>query len=150
MIEGRARIWDSLLELKSAAAVTADTVGLVGAVTTILDMGAGFYSADLILDISAALGGNSDENYTLLAQGSNSATFASGIANLAMFCIGVASTLKGGADAPVVAAVASEQRFVVPFNNQVGTTKYRYLRMYTDVTGTTPSITYAAFVSKRQ
>jgi hypothetical protein len=115
--------YDALLQLKDAGAVTADAAAQVGGSNQILDLGVG----------------SGDERYVLTMQGSNSATFASGIVNLGSKQFGDSSVTLESAD-----SVVGEYEFAVT-NDQNGSL-YRYVRMYTDVSGTTPSINYVAWL----
>lgn len=142
------RLFDVNLQLKdSGSAVTADALATVGGSTATLDVGSGaFLDAVLVVDVSAMDVASTDESYKLRLIGSNSSSFASGIAVLATLELGVATSMNGSAGA--ADANKTTGRWVLPFYNQAGTTIYRYLRLALDVGGTTPSITYTAFVAK--
>lgn len=126
---------DAQLTLLSgnATAITADDDDGIGA-SPIIDLGSGRFDACLVLDIAAIDVASSDESYDLIIQGSNSATFASGIQELARRRLGHTSTLKGAASSAI-------GRYELPFTNDVLDTEYRYLRVLVDVAGTSPSIT---------
>ena len=129
------------LELEDgAAAITAD-----GAGSAILDLDstAPRTRGDIVLDVSAMDITTGDETYTIMAQGSSSATFASTIQELACIRVGDGSAISSTIDVN-----DSTGRFVLPFINERNGTSYRYLRLYVDVAGTTPSITFKAWLAK--
>jgi hypothetical protein len=131
--------YDALLQLKDAGAVTADAAAQVGGSNQILDLGVGRVDAKVKLQVTALDVASGDERYVLTMQGSNSATFASGIVNLGSKQFGDSSVTLESAD-----SVVGEYEFAVT-NDQNGSL-YRYVRMYTDVSGTTPSINYVAWL----
>ena len=126
------------------AAITADGACQVSGAAKILDLGSATanYSGIVIIDVQAIDIANSDEEYFLLVQGSNSATFASGVQNLACLPLADTAVAKGGAiDATV-------GRYELPFVNRQDDTIYQYIRMYVDVEGTSPSIDFTAFIGQ--
>jgi hypothetical protein len=126
----------ALLLEASAAHTTAQTD--VGA--TILDIGAGFACGCLIVDVTAIDVASTDEFYTISLEGSNVAAMTSGSVELAVIRLGN-TTAPGDADTAV-------GRFTVPFRNEQNGTIYRYVRLSTVVAGTTPSITFSAWLAK--
>lgn len=130
---------DTLLSMKAAGAITADTAD-----SNIIDTGSGpgqVLEGVYIIDITAIDIASNDETYTLHLQGSNSASFASGNVVLAATVVGKGSSIvTNGAD-------QQTGRIVLPFRNDKLGTVYRYLRAYTDVAGTTPSIDYTSRIS---
>lgn len=143
-------IFDKLTELKDdAGAITASAAAQVATVNQILDMGertypdgelASYFEADIVLDISAIDFGTGDETYQILVQGSNSSTFASGVVNMAATVFGDA--VNGANDDVVVG------RRVLHVNNEVADVRFRFLRLFSVLGGTSPSITYAAYLTK--
>ncbi len=138
------RTQDANLILKDAGAVTADGVATVASATVTLDVGAARYNGDLVIDVTAIDVSSNDEGYLVKVIGSNSSTFASGIVVLSTTALGDTVALGAGADTD-----NGVGRYVTPFHNQKDGTEYRYIRLYTDVSGTTPSINYTAYVSQR-
>ena len=133
-----ARRWlprDAQLTLLSgnSTAITADDDDGVGA-SPILDLGSGRFDAGLIFDVSAIDIASNDESYDIIVQGSNSATFASGIQELGRRRLGHTSTRKGAISSTI-------GRHELPFTTEVLDVEYRYVRVLVDVAGTTPSIT---------
>ena len=136
-----ARRWyprDAQLTILSAnaTALTADDDDGLGTGNVILDLGSGRFDALLVFDVSAIDTTSSDESYDIIIQGSNSATFASGIQELGRERLGHTSTRKG-------AITSTTGRYELPFTNDVVGTEYRYVRVLVDVAGTSPSITIA-------
>lgn len=130
---------NSLLIRATGVAITATETGSV-----ILDVGAGLVKGHLVVDVTAMDVTTGDEAYSLMLEGSPDAAF--GTAGN----IRVVSELRiGGATftAPNGAADAVG-RFAIPFRNERNGTLYRYLRLYTLIAGTTPSITFSAFLAK--
>lgn len=140
----RSYTFDAELELKDAGAVTSSAAAQVDAAAKIVDLGSdtASFSGVAVVDVSAIDIANSDELYTLIVQGSSSATFASDIENLAELSLGDTAVRPGGPKDSTVG------RYEIPFLNEQDGTKYRYLRMYTEVAGTSPSINYTAFAGR--
>lgn len=147
---------DVLLELEDGVAITADRAGQVATVDQILDVGGDGKpdSADreqeaelhgnMQVDVSAVDIVSNDELYHVILQGSDDAAFASTIVNLAILSLGDNVVALGGSDED-----AATGRFIVPFTNERNGTTYRFLRLFVDVTGTTPSITLTARLHKQ-
>jgi hypothetical protein len=131
--------FDYSLILKAAGLVATSA-----AVATIVDLGAGEVNGDIVIDVTACEVASGDEIYTIFAQVSSSATFASDTYNLAGIPLGDAAALIGDTD-------MVEGRYILPFNNLIvdGTPK-RYLRLYTLVAGTIATgINYTAYLARR-
>jgi len=94
----------------------------------------------VVVDISALLISDNDEIYTISVQGSSKSDFADTIEELACARFGANEVLTGDVDTTV-------GRYFIPFSNEKANTKYRYLRLYTTVAGTSTSITYSAFLT---
>jgi hypothetical protein len=127
---------DDLLLAASAAHTTAQTD--VGA--TIIDLGAGLVHGFLVIDVSAIDVASTDEYYVISLEGSNVAAMTSGSVELAVSRLGNV-TAPGDAD-------TAAGRFAIPFRNEQNGTTYRYVRLSTVVAGTTPSITFSAWLAK--
>lgn len=137
--------YDALLQLKDAGAISSDAAAQVASADKILTVGDEAIGGDFVVDVSAMDATTGDEMYHILLQGSNSSSFASGIVNLALVSLGGATTQLGAKG-----AVTGLTRYSVPFKNVFGGTRYAYLRAYTDVGGTSPSINYVASLSLRK
>ncbi len=133
--------YDVAMLLKDAGAVTADAAGTVSAVARVLDLGAARLDGRVIADV-AAIAVGADNRYDLLVQFSNSATFASGVIGGAALSLGNSAVLPGETGTSVIG------RYEATFTNEINGTTYRYARIYTNVSGTTPSIDYRAYVVK--
>ena len=124
----------------TAAAITATETGSI-----ILDVGAAMLKGDLVINYSGLDVATGDEAYTFMLEGSPDAAFgtAANITVCAMQRIGGAT----GAT-PVGTADAAAGTITIPFRNERNGTVYRYLRLYTLIAGTTPSIVFQAFLGK--
>jgi hypothetical protein len=129
--------YDTALVLKDTGAVTADAAATVSSVAQILDLGTGKVTGVVKVYVSALDVASGDELYTILVQGSSSSSFASSNVNLVSKRFGDSSVTLASSDSVV-------GEYEIPFTNEDNGTLYRYLRLYTDVAGTTPSITYRA------
>lgn len=145
-------IYDNLLLMKDAGLIAASAAATVSSVARIFNLGASLsitgdnvppnVSGELVVDITAIEVASTDEYYLIIVQGSNSATFASGIQNLAVLEVGALAARKGGAIGSTVG------RHVLPWRNSVDDTVYQYIRVYTFVAGTIATgINYTAFLS---
>jgi len=124
-----------------AAAITADSDGQVAGADKIHDVGQARFEAVMLIDVSAIDIVSNDERYVVLVQGSSSPTFASNIENLAAIELGATEVRSGGAKDSTIG------RYELPFCNEQDSEIYRYLRIYVDVAGTTPSLTFKAWAS---
>lgn len=139
------RTFDVKLLLKDAGLVASSAAATVASVAKILDIGAGRCVGDIILDVTAIEIGSNDETFRVVAQFSNSPTFASGIRNGASQQFSAAGAADGGA------AVADVGRYTMGFNNVINGVHYRYMRLYTVVAGTIATgINYSAFAAPQQ
>lgn len=127
--------------LKDAGAIAADAAAQVGGANKIVDLGAGRVDGRVIVDVTAIDVVTGDESHKIKTQFSNSSTFASGVMGGPLLELGGATALVGESVASVVG------RYELPFCNEVNGTVYRYMRLYTDVGGTTPSINYTALIA---
>ncbi|MCC6779879.1 MAG: hypothetical protein IT537_25150 [Hyphomicrobiales bacterium] len=152
MATNRDRTIDGALILKdSGAAVTADALATVGGSTATLDLGDGYFQGDLVVDMEATVDTTTgDEYYRLQLIGCASSGFASSVVVLGTLELGDATQLAGAVGGVDTDKGTTGQRYILPFDNQINTTTYRYLRLVANVSGTTPSIDYTAFVAKRQ
>lgn len=135
--------FDAIMEFKDAGLVAASAAATVGGVAQIVECGTGLFKADMVVEASAIEVDTGDERYTIIVQGSNSATFANTIVPLGGMELGVdVANLKSADDAP--------GRYVVPFQNERNGTFYRYLRVYTVVAGTIATgVNFSAYAIPR-
>lgn len=119
---------DDLLEMKDAGLVASSAAAQVDGEDHIEDLVGGFVQGHLVIDITAIETASNDERYDILLQGSNSATFASGVVDLAAVALGAAEAINADAD-------TGTGRIVLPFDTEFMETVYRYLRVYTVVSG---------------
>lgn len=146
MPNNRNLLYDAELELKDAGLVAADAAAQVDGADKILDVGGSLPSrvdGIVVVDVTAIEIASNDERYDIVVQLSNSATFASGIVDAATLSLGAHETLPGDTDSVV-------GRYLIQASNEYNGTVYRYLRLFTDVTGSIATgINYSAFFSPR-
>lgn len=144
----RSFTYDSALLLKDSAAITASAAAQVAGVAKVFDTGfvsggpGALFKGIAVIDVTAMDISSADEKYILIIQGSNSATFASGIENLAELDLGATASRNGGAKDSVVG------RYELGFQNDQGDAMYQYIRHYMVISGTTPSITHTCFIGR--
>lgn len=123
--------YDAATVLKDAGLVAATGNATVNSVAQILDLGQGTTLGLVVLDVTAIESATGDEKFTVILQGSNSSTFASGVVNLSSMEFGALAVLTG----PPSAAPAIG-RYEMGFSNNLAGTIYRYLRVRVVVAGT--------------
>lgn len=140
-------IFDAELEIKdSSVALTASAALQVDGAAQIIDLGDDAkFIGDMVIDISAIDIASLNERYDVILQGSDSASFASGIEELARCVVGDGTTIAAGMDVD-----SDIGRYVTPFRNERNGRHYRYLRGYLVVAGTTPSLTFVVYLSKHK
>lgn len=139
-------IFDANLQLKDAGAIAADAAATVASVARIIDLGDADVSGDVVIDITAIEIDTAGDGYMLILEGSDSADFSAGTPRIVPLAI-----LAVGDDAFIPGAGATDSpvgRYILPFRNTYGIKRSRYVRMYTDVTGTIATgINYTAYIS---
>jgi len=135
--------FDAEMEFKDAGLVAADAAATVDSAAQIIDVGDARFEAVMIIDVSAIEIDSDNEVYDIIVQGSSSSSFASDIENLAGLNLGATEVRIGGAKDSTVG------RYELPFTNEQDDTRYRYLRVYTLVTGAGVStgINYTAYAA---
>lgn len=137
---------DANLQLEDGdGAISSDTAGAVGGSAAVLDLGSATATVrgDFVVDVSAIDHTSDDEQHLVCLQGSNDSGFSSGIVNLGILDLSAGGVGYGGADTDPTAST----RYVMPVTNEKGGTVYQYVRCFVDVDGTTPSITYKAWLA---
>lgn len=118
----------------------------VASSAAIKDIGASQAFLDFVVDINGITAVTDDELYLIHLQGSTSATFASGIVNLATLVMGAPAVT--GAD--MSAASHAGTRHVVAASNLYQGEVYRYIRGFFQFSGTDPTLSITrAFVAPR-
>lgn len=134
--------FDAATELKDAGAITASGAGQVSGAPRVVNVGNGLINAVLVIDVDAIDIVTGDEGYTVTLQGSTDATFATNVQNVASRRVGDSTTTGESADAGI-------GRYTLPVINQAKDgTPLPYLRIYTTVAGTTPSVNFRAWLTK--
>lgn len=118
------------LLMKDAGLVAASAAAQVSSADKILNLGAGRVDGRVIVDITAIETGTGDEEYQILIQGSDSASFG-GTTHKNLGCIHVGDSTKSleGVDSPV-------GRRELAFTNELNGHVFQYARLYTRVQGT--------------
>lgn len=127
---------DDALVLKASAAVTSSAAG-----SLILDLGEGFTEGLIYIDVTAIDIASNDEIYDIVPQLSPDAAFgtAGNIVDLPGLNLSAKEVKRTDCDRDDTTG-----EYVLAFRNLLNGTKYRYLRLYTAVGGTTATITYSA------
>lgn len=137
--------FDSDLELKdTSAAIDVSAAAQVGGAARVLDLGAGRVDGVIVIDATAVDIAAGDEA-TVIAQVSNSSTFASGYHNAG--CLIYGDVTLNGNDVDTVATTTAPNHKELHFTNDINGTVYRYLRLYTLIAAS-GSLTYTAFLAK--
>lgn len=94
-----------------------------------------------------------DESYDLYIVGSNTAAVTSGVAILASLTLGDTDTAGSQTTSSAITGIAAVNptlpcRYVVPFINEKGGTVYRYIALWLQQVGTTPSIIGTVYLYK--
>lgn len=133
-----------LLLADGAAPVTADGVSQVASAAVSKKLGKGRFEGVLVVDVTAIDVSSADEVYHLCLQGAldTDATFTNK-ETLAQLSLGAAAARPGGAINSVIG------RYEVPFTTEQHDQVYDLARLYVDVGGTTPSITFKAWIAER-
>jgi hypothetical protein len=125
--------------------LTASDVVQFAAADVELDLGDGYYEGVLVVDVSAIDTVSNDEAYTFILEGCNTSGFGSGD-------IDALATKR--LEDPASAGTPGRQnvehgvgRFYLPFNNLVDEAQYRYLTLNVIIAGTTPSVTFSAWIA---
>jgi hypothetical protein len=133
-------MYDTLLSLKDSGAVTADGAATVDGAARALDVGTGNYSGVWNVDVTACAVDGGDESYLISLQGGDSADFDGDYIELASLNIGDKDVTGHSID-------RTTGRYKIPFTNNVDGTVYPYLRVWTDVTGAAPSVTFSSWLT---
>ena len=134
--------YDNELLLKDAGLVDTDGVATVAAAAKVIDLGSGRVDGTVVIDATAVEVATGDEKYQIELQGSNAADMSAGKVTLAATILGDAAAINADSD-------AGPGRYEMPFTNEQNGTIYRYVRLYTDVTGTIATgANFSAFIAK--
>lgn len=133
--------FDADLEFKDAGLVAASAAAQVDSAAKVVDVGTGYFQADMVVDVTAIEVASGNEYYIIRVEGSDNTDFSTGTeVELASRKLGDSSVTGGDTD-------DTTGRYTIPFNNRaVNGTTYRYLRVYTEVGGTVATgINFSAF-----
>lgn len=119
--------YDANAVLHDGTAKTADAAGSVA----YYDVGAAArFPAVAVINATALVGNDGDETYDVIIQGSTDSAFT---APVQLGSMAIVRLLTG--------------RYTILFDNDQNGTVYRYIRVYFDVGGTTPSISADVFLA---
>jgi hypothetical protein len=138
------KTYDNDLELKDAGAITASAAAQISSEDQIIDLGAGVLHGDIVIDVTACEVASGNEMYTVGAQISDSATFASGIYEVTCIKLGSSRSITGDTDMGI-------GRYILPFRNTIANNvSKRYMRLYTTISGSiSTGINYSAYLAKK-
>lgn len=157
------RIRDTLLQLKDAGLVAADAAATVNSVAKVIDLqngasqgfntgvdGVPYCEFDVIIDITAIEIASNDELYNIILEGCNTADFSTGspvIEPLMVIPVGAGEVIPGAG-----ATDSAVGRIIKPgCNRGANGQTYRYLRIYTDVSGSIATgINFTADLAMRE
>jgi hypothetical protein len=137
---------DTNLQLKDAGLVAASARAQVASADKILDLGAGFVEAEVVIDVSAIEIGTGDESYDIVVQLGEEADFATKgkVVERVALHLGAKGTKRTDSDKDDVVG-----RYVIPFDNEHQGNVYRYVSLYTVIAGTIATgINYTAYAVK--
>lgn len=150
--------FDANLQLSdNAAAYTAAGFAQVGGADAILDLGGNQGVTPLqqarmdgvcVIDVTTLDATTTDEAYRILILGSNVAAFTAGTIQVLgeiELAGGVLSVLGPGAAG--VTKTATAGRYEILFSTEQNSTKFEFIKLFNVLSGTTPSISYSAFVA---
>ena len=137
--------FDANLEFKDSYNTTSSAAAQVDSSAKVVDLGTGFWSGDLVIDVTVCAVDGGDEAYKIGIELSDDDDFSTGTEYEGpSLRIGDAAVTSGDVD-------TTTGRFILPFTNRaVDGTVCRYARVYTTHAGSTSSITYSAFAAPRQ
>jgi len=139
-------LFDALLEFQASVTdTTSDNssvldLGAIGAGDN--EDGVADFGGDVVIDISAIIINDNNESYTFTVVGSDNTDFTTGDQeDLQSMEVGALEILLGDVD-------SDTGRYILPIRNKRNTRSYRFIRVELVISGTTPSITWSAFLSK--
>lgn len=139
---------DTALQLEDGAAAISTTEVNSGG---ILDLGAdSVMLGAFVLQVTAIDAGNSDESYHVELQGASTSDFSDATTQKVLASIHLGAHEATGAVPGDTGADDTTGVYYVPFTNDVAGTTYRYVRLKVTVAGTSPSITYTAFLTQQR
>lgn len=103
----------------------------------------------LVVDLTAIKTSSSNEDYELLLVGSNDPAFGAGnVQMLGSMQFGFTGSydILNGITTPQPAAIGGA-RYEIPFTTEQNNIKYQFVKLYNIIAGTTPTMTYKAFIA---
>lgn len=135
--------FDALTQLKDAGLVASSAAAQVNSAARQWDTGGVRVDCRLIVDLTAVEVDSGNEKYEIEVQLSNTSGFGSGIF--------IAATLKlGHSSVSNESASTATGRRELHFTNEIDGTVYRYVRVFTRISGTIATgINYTAWVARQ-
>lgn len=137
-----------------ASAQTLTATGYFNNLNSFLDLGGSNPISDVgrtegfwCLDITAADMSSGDESYQLALLGSNDINFGNGNVELLAFH-DLAAVTAGRVIPTLLGASPALANLQIPFSNQMQKIRYRWLKSYAVLAGTSPSITLSSRISR--
>ena len=133
--------FDADLEFKDAGLVAASAAATVDAAAKVVDLGTGFFRADMVIDVTACEVATGNESYKIAIELSDDDDFSNGSEfERCSITLGDSSIHGGDVD-------TATGRYTLPFDNRMADDDtYRYARIYTTVAGTVATgINFSAF-----
>ena len=143
---------DTALQMEDAgAAITSTEVNSGGEI----DLGAGVNGAAsmigaVVVQVSAIVVNDNDESYHIELQGTNTTGFGTAADNVVLASLHLGAHEATGATVGDTGTDTPTGVYYMPFTNDFAGTAYRYVRLKVTVGGTTPSITYTAFLTQQR
>jgi hypothetical protein len=137
--------FDADLEFKDAGLIAASAAATVDSVAKVVDVGKGFFSGVLWIDITACEVDSGNESYKIAIELSDDSGFSAGSEfERCAIVVGDSSIHGGDTDTAV-------GRYSLPFDNRMEDgDQYRYVRVYTTIAGTIATgINYSAWATKQ-
>jgi hypothetical protein len=129
-------MFDQDLRLKDHGLVSSSGYGTVGGEATVLDLGQGLVTGNVIFDIFKIKIPTNNELYRLHLMGGDDENFTNEV-SLCCLELGAAEVVEGGGD-------SVRARYVLPFQNEQAGTIYPYVRIRHEISGSAPGINYKA------
>lgn len=131
-----------LILADGAAAMTADGVTQVASANVSKQLGPGRFEGVLIIDVSAIDIVSNDEVYHICLQGASTSAFSTKEI-VAQMSLGATEVRPGGA------IDSTPGRYEIPFQTEQDGIVYDWVRLHVDLNGTTPSITFKAWIAEK-
>lgn len=142
-----ARLIDADTKLhNTATAITASAAGAVDGSAQVLTIGTGLFKGEAVIDVSAIKISANDEKYMFFIEGAQEVAMDTTLVPLATLEVGALEVLGPGSSHFLVDSTAG--RYLIAFQSERDLIFYNYIRLYVVISGTSPSITFSAYLSQ--